>query len=134
MKVAETIDGPIALKIQSRDIPHKSDVGGVKLGLTRNEEIKKAYKEILANVQNSAPDAVIDGVLVRPMAREGVEMILGIKYDNAFGPMVLLGLGGIFVEVLQDVLLLPTPFSKQEALTSLDRLKGAAVLSGVRET
>ena len=131
-ELAEAIGGPVALKIQSRGIPHKSEAGGVKLNLTGNAEIEKAYSEILANAESHAADAEIDGVLVRPMAGEGVEMILGLKHDEAFGPMLLVGLGGIFVEVLKDVLLLPTPLAKEEALAALDRLKGAAMLDGVR--
>lgn len=130
--LASEIDGPVALKIQSRDIPHKSEAGGVMLGLTRKDDITSAYDTILANAQRHAPGARIDGVLVRPMAGDGVEVILGLKHDEAFGPMLLVGLGGIFVEVLKDALLLPVPLAKEEALAALDRLKGAALLDGVR--
>jgi len=132
VSIASGIGGPVALKIQSPDILHKTDAGGVALNVEGEANIKTAFADILSNGKKFKPDAVIRGVLIRPMARSGVEMILGIKNDELFGPMLMVGLGGIFVEVLKDVVLLPVPLSQEDALAALRRLKGAAILNGVR--
>ena len=130
--LAKAIGAPVALKIQSPDILHKTDAGGVALEVDGENEVKAAYERISASGINYAPKADIKGILVRPMAEDGIEMILGINNDADFGPMLLVGLGGIFVEVMKDVVLLPTPLSKEEAKSALERLKGAALLGGVR--
>jgi acetyltransferase len=132
VSIASGIGGPVALKIQSPDILHKTDAGGVALNVEGEANIKTAFADILSNGKKFKPDADIRGVLIRPMARSGVEMILGIKNDELFGPMLMVGLGGIFVEVLKDVVLLPVPLSQEDALAALRRLKGAAILNGVR--
>jgi acyl-CoA synthetase (NDP forming) len=130
--IAGTIAGPVAMKIQSPDIPHKTEAGGVRLNVAGAAEIEQAFADILANAAAYAPDADIRGVLIRPMAGPGVEMILGISKDEDFGPMLLAGLGGVFVEVLKDAVLLPVPLAESEAKTAVGRLKAAAILDGVR--
>lgn len=131
---AKRLSYPAAAKIASRDILHKSDMGGVKLGLSSEEELLAAYEEILQNASEFKPDARIDGILVQPMLPKGIEVIVGVSNDPQFGPMVLCGLGGIFVEVFKDVSLYPAPLNKQEALKMIQSLKGSKLLMGCRGT
>ena len=130
--LAKAIGAPVALKIQSPDIPHKTEAGGIALKVEGENKIKAAFENIRANAIEYDPEADIKGILVRPMAEDGIEMIVGINNDSDFGPMLLVGLGGIFVEVIKEFILLPTPLSKGEAKSALDRLKGAAILGDVR--
>ena len=129
---AERIGFPVALKIESAAIAHKSDVGGVALKLGSANEVRDAYARMLNDVARCSPDAKIDGVVVQRMAGEGVEMILGIKRDPLFGPTVLCGLGGILVEVLKDVAIGIPPLTRIQALDMIKRLRGFAILEGVR--
>jgi acetyltransferase len=129
---AARIGGPVALKVQSPQIPHKTEAGGVALGVKGAAAVREAYRRVLANAAEAVPDAVIDCVLVQPMAPPGVEMILGVTRDPDFGPMLMVGLGGIHVEVLRDVAFAPVPIGPEEALALLDELKGKALLDGVR--
>jgi acyl-CoA synthetase (NDP forming) len=130
--VAARIGGAVALKVQSPDIVHKTEAGAVALGAAGEAAVRDAYRRVLANVAKSAPDAHIDGVLVQEMARPGVEIILGVSRDPGFGPMLMVGLGGVHVEVLRDVVFSPVPIGRDEALQLLGELKGAALLDGVR--
>lgn len=123
---------PAVLKISSAQILHKSDVGGVKLNLNSDEEVKIAFEEIMANAKKHCPQATIDGVLVANMLKKGVEIIIGMNNDVQFGPMIMVGLGGVFVEIFHDVALLPAPISEKEALGMLQSLKGYALLDGYR--
>lgn len=123
---------PVVLKIVSPDLPHKTEVGGVMLGLDSAEAVAEAYDAMLARVRAAAPAARIEGVLVSPMMHGGTEMILGAKRDPVFGPVVLVGLGGIFAEVLQDVAVRPAPVDEAEAMAMLRSLKAFAVLDGAR--
>lgn len=123
---------PVVLKVVSPDLPHKTEVGGVALGLDSAESVASAYDAMLARVRGAAPAARIDGVLVSPMVRGGTEMILGAKRDPVFGPVVLVGLGGIFAEVIQDVAVRPAPVDEAEAMEMLRGLKAFAVLDGAR--
>jgi acetyltransferase len=123
---------PLAMKIQSPDIGHKSDVGGVRLGITSKGEAFSAYRDILERVKAHLPDAKIQGVLVSPMARKGVEIIVGSLYDETFGPLVSVGLGGVATELFRDVTYRPAPVSMAEAETMLGELKAAQLLSGFR--
>ncbi len=125
-------DGPAVLKIASPDILHKSDIGGVRLNLRGAAEVRSAHDEILGNARRTCPDARIDGVLVAPMRGRGVELLVGIRRDPQWGPVLALGLGGIFVEILEDVALRPLPVDPDEVLRLLDELKGAALLDGAR--
>lgn len=128
---ADSMGYPVVLKIASPDIQHKSDIGGVKLRLKDAAEVRTAYAEIMAAAAEHEPDAKIDGVLVSPM-RSGVETIMGVNRDPVFGPMVLFGLGGIFVEVLKDVTFRRAPFGVDEARRMIQEVKGKAMLEGVR--
>ena len=129
---AAHIGGPVALKVQSPDILHKTEAGAVMLGLSDEAGVRDAYRMMLARVQGADPAVRVEGVLVQAMARRGIEMILGVTRDPDFGPMLMVGLGGVHVEVLRDVAFAPVPLGADEALALLDELKGAAVLSGVR--
>ena len=129
---AARIGGPVALKVQSPDIIHKTEAGAVALGITGDAAVREAYQRVLAAAKASHPEAAVHGVLVQPMAAPGDEMILGVTRDPRFGPMLMVGLGGIHVEVLRDVVFSPVPIGRDEALSLLGDLKGAAVLDGVR--
>jgi acetyltransferase len=129
---ADKMGYPVVLKIESAQITHKSDVGGVALKLTSAAEVRDAFSRIMKQVAAKVPQAKLDGVVVQRMASEGVEMILGIKRDPLFGPVVLCGLGGILVDVLQDVAIGIPPLSRQQAKDMIQRLRGAAILAGVR--
>ena len=132
VKFAEEIGYPVVLKISSPQILHKTDVGGVKLGLRTPEEVKEAFEEITLNAKRFVPDAYIKGVLVCEMITEGKELILGVSYDNTFGHMVMFGLGGIYVEVFKDVSFRIVPVSRSEAVEMIDEIKGKSLLEGVR--
>jgi acyl-CoA synthetase (NDP forming) len=130
--VAARIGGAVALKVQSADITHKTEAGAVALGLTGEPAVREAYARVLANAAAAHPDATIHGVLVQKMAPPGLEMIIGVSRDPDFGPMLMVGLGGIHVEVLRDVAFAPVPIGTDEALSLLGELKGAALLDGAR--
>ena len=129
---AARIGGPVALKVQSPDITHKTEAGAVALSLMGDAAVRDAYKRVLAGAKAAHPDAAVRGVLVQAMAPPGREIILGITRDATFGPMLMVGLGGIHVEVLRDVAFAPVPIGPDEALALLGELKGAALLDGVR--
>ncbi|MGE0702276.1 MAG: acetate--CoA ligase family protein, partial [Hyphomicrobiaceae bacterium] len=129
---AKEIGGPVALKVQSPDILHKTEAGALALGAATDEAVGAAYDRIVASAKAYKPDAKIEGVLVQAMARKGREVILGITRDPHYGPMLMLGLGGIHVEVLKDVAFAPVPVTRAEAETLIGRLKGAALLGPVR--
>ena len=123
---------PIALKIASPDVIHKSDSGGVKLSLNNVSEVKKAYDEILKKVKKQYPDAVIHGVSVQKMVRPGTEVIVGVSKDPQFGPVIMFGLGGIFVEVLKDVTFRVIPVEQRDAREMIKEVKGYPLLQGYR--
>jgi acetyltransferase len=129
---AEKMGFPVVLKVESAQITHKSDVGGVVLKLTSSAAVRDAFAHINDQVRANVPSAQIEGVVVQLMAAEGVEMILGIKRDPLFGPVVLCGFGGILVEVLKDVSVGIPPLSKEQANDMIRRLRGFAILGGVR--
>jgi acyl-CoA synthetase (NDP forming) len=129
---ARQLGYPVALKLQSPDVPHKTDAGAVRLSLKSDEQVLRAFDEVCANARAHIPGALIEGVLVQPMAKPGLEMIAGIVNDAEFGPMLLVGLGGIYVEVLKDVALAPAPLNPAAALGMLQRLRGYKLLQGVR--
>ena len=124
--------GPVALKIVSRDIAHKTEIGGVVLDVASGSAAAQAYEAIVAAAARHAPQARIDGVALAPMARGGVELIVGARQDPVFGPVVLVGLGGIHVEVLRDVALRVGAVDLAEARRMLAELKGHALLAGAR--
>jgi acetate---CoA ligase (ADP-forming) len=123
---------PLVMKIQSRDIPHKSEVGGVRVNIASKGEVFLAYEALLENARRHRPDAVIQGVLVGPMAKQGVEIIIGTMQDATFGPMVMAGFGGVTTELFRDVVYRPAPVSALEAATMLAELKAAPLLNGFR--
>ncbi len=129
---AEHIGYPVVLKIVSPDIPHKSDVGGVKMGLEDSATVTAAFEEIVANAKKAVPDANITGVAVQNMAPAGTEVIVGMTTDPQFGPVMMFGLGGIMVEVLKDVSFRLVPLTERDANQMIDEIKGRAVLEGVR--
>jgi acetate---CoA ligase (ADP-forming) len=123
---------PLVMKIQSRDIPHKSEVGGVRVNIPTKGEAFAAYEALLESARRHRPDAVIQGVLVSPMAKKGVEIIVGTMLDATFGPMIMVGLGGITIELFKDVIYRPAPVSAAEASSMLGELKAAPLLNGFR--
>ncbi|MBM4405292.1 MAG: acetyl-CoA synthetase [Chloroflexi bacterium] len=131
-RIARELGFPVVMKILSPDIAHKSDVGGVKLGLKNEAEVAAAHDEMLAAVQRAAPNARIAGVSIQPMARQGTEVIIGMTKDAAFGPVLMFGLGGIFVEVLKDVAFRVVPLTQRDARQMVREIKGYPVLQGVR--
>jgi acetate---CoA ligase (ADP-forming) len=129
---AVKIGGPVAIKIVSPDILHKTEAGGVKLGLSTPENVREAAKNILASAGRYAPQARIDGISVQQMAPAGVEIVLGVKNDRQFGPLVAAGLGGIMVELLDDAAVRLAPLGGETAREMLASLKGQALLTGFR--
>jgi acyl-CoA synthetase (NDP forming) len=125
---------PLVMKIQSPDIAHKSEVGGVRVNITTKGEAFLAYEALLENARRHRPDAAIQGVLVGPMAKKGVEIIVGTMLDTTFGPMIMVGLGGITTELFRDVIYRPAPVSTTEAAAMLAALKAAPLLNGFRGT
>jgi len=125
---------PVAMKIQSRDIPHKSEAGGVKVSVRDLGEAATAFGGLIANAHRFKPEADIDGVLVEPMAAPGVEMIVGTVNDSTFGPIVMAGLGGVATELFKDVVYRPAPVDVAEAAVMIGELKSAALLNGFRGT
>ncbi len=129
---ASRIGSAVALKAQSPDILHKTEAGAVMLGLSGDGAVREGYRTVLARAKAAYPNAKIDGVLVQAMAKRGREMILGVTRDPDFGPMLMVGLGGIHVEVLKDVAFGPVPLGADDALDLIGQLKGAALLDAVR--
>ena len=132
VKIAKKIASPVALKIVSPDILHKSDAGGVKIKLSGEKEIRSAFKEIVENAKKFDPNAQIRGILVSPMAKEGLEVIIGTKIDDQFGPVVMYGLGGVMVEILKDVTFRVLPLSPIAAKKMIENTKSFPILDGVR--
>ncbi|MEJ2130046.1 MAG: acetate--CoA ligase family protein [Gammaproteobacteria bacterium] len=129
---AQRLGYPVVLKIVSPDISHKSDIGGVKVGLTSGAAVAAAFKEIIANAKKAEPDARITGIAVQHMAPAGTEVIVGMTTDPQFGPVLMFGLGGVLVEVLKDVSFRVVPLEERDAEQMIDEIKGRAILDGVR--
>lgn len=123
---------PLAMKIQSADIPHKSEVGGVRLNIATEQDAMQAYDDLLARANAQRPDATIQGVLLTPMAKRGVEIIVGTMQDATFGPMIMVGFGGVTTELFKDVIYRPAPVSADEAVAMLNELKAAPLFYGFR--
>jgi len=131
-RVAQEIGLPVACKIASPDISHKSDVGGVEVGLHSASAVRAAYKRIIKNARSARPDAVIEGVAVQAMARPGREVIVGAVRDPQFGPLVMFGSGGVYVELLKDVSFRLAPVIRSEALAMIEETLAGKLLSGLR--
>ena len=134
VKFAEQMGLPVVLKIVSPDIIHKSDVGGVIIDLKTAKDVRQAYKQILANVKKHKADAKITGILVQEMAPPSTEVIVGAIKDPQFGPTVMFGLGGIFVEVLKDVTFRVAPITEEEACEMITEVRAYPLLKGYRNS
>jgi acetyl coenzyme A synthetase (ADP forming)-like protein len=132
VRVAEEIGYPVVMKIVSKDILHKSDVGGVALDLLNKKEVIEAYEAILHNCRAAFPEARIEGVEISQMVNKGTELIVGSRIDPSFGPIVMCGLGGIYVEVMKDVSFRALPLSRKEAVTMIKEIRSYPLLLGVR--
>ncbi len=132
ISLSQKMGFPVALKITSPDVIHKSDSGGVKLSINSVAEVKKAYDEILKKVRKQYPDAIIHGVSVQKMALPGTEVIVGTSKDPQFGPVIMFGLGGIFVELLKDVSFRVIPVEQRDAQEMIKEIKGYPLLQGYR--
>jgi len=129
---ANSIGYPVALKILSADISHKSDAGGIKLGLANDADVRRAFDEVQSNARAHDAKAHLDGVLVQAMAKGGREVIVGAITDPTFGKVVMFGLGGIFTEVLSDVTFAMAPVSPERARTMVSEIRGYQILAGAR--
>ena len=132
LAISKQIGFPVVLKIASPDITHKSDVGGVKVGLNSEAAVNTAYESIMSSVRQKSPTANIQGVAVQSMARPGVEVIVGMSKDPQFGPVIMFGLGGILVEILKDVSFRVIPLTDGDAQEMIREIKGYPVLTGYR--
>jgi len=131
-RIAGELGYPVVLKIVSPEIVHKSDIGGVKLGLADAGAVGTAYDEIMAAAKKASPKANIHGVSVQAMARQGTEVILGMTKDPQFGPVLMFGLGGVLVEILKDVAFRIVPLTKRDATQMIHEIKGYPLLEGYR--
>ena len=131
-RIASALGGPVAMKVQSEDLPHKTESGGVALGVAGEAAVREAFGRIMESARAYAPDAIVRGVRVERMAGAGVEMIVGVSRDPDFGSMLAVGTGGVFVELLDDAVLSPIPVDAAEAREMLRGLRGRRLLDGVR--
>jgi acetyltransferase len=129
---AQELGFPVALKIQSPDILHKTEIGGLLLNLAEADAVRQGFATLMERAKERAPDAKLRGVLVQRMAPRGVEVIIGAVRDATFGPLMMVGLGGIAVELFKDVAYRPAPVSREEARRMLDELRSAPLLRGFR--
>ncbi len=129
---ADTMSGSLALKIASPDIAHKSDVGGVLLNIVGEEAVAQGYCQIMAAAHAAVPEALLEGVLVSPMRREGVELFVGVRLDPQWGHVIAVGLGGVWIEALQDVSLRVLPVTPEDVAEMLGELRGVKLLGGFR--
>ncbi|MDA1310392.1 MAG: acetate--CoA ligase family protein [Proteobacteria bacterium] len=124
--------GPVVMKIASPDLPHKTEIGGVLLNINDEQSIRDGHATLIERARTAKPDARIDGVIVAEMIKGGVETVMGVVRDPVFGPVVMFGIGGVFVEVLKDVTFRIAPFGVDEAHRMIDQIRGRAMLDGVR--
>lgn len=132
VEAAEEIGYPVALKVVSKDIVHKMDVGGLVLDLQDEDEVVDAYQSIMAHVKDREPNADIQGISVSEMIESGEEVVIGGMRDDSFGPVVMFGLGGIYVELLEDVVFRIAPLSKEEACEMIGDIETFPILVGAR--
>ena len=130
--VAARFDGAVAMKIVSQDILHKSDADGVKLDLKTEEDVRRSYREIIKGARDYNPEADVRGVLVAPMLKRGLEVIIGTKMDDQFGPVIMFGIGGVMVEVLKDVVFRVLPISERTARRMIGKIRSVQLLNGFR--
>ena len=132
VSMSSEIGYPCVLKVSSEDITHKSDAGGVRVGLASESEAAQAYDDIMSSCKEKFPKAVIEGVTVQDMARPGLEVIVGMATDPQFGPVLMFGLGGVWVEVLKDVSFKIVPLTKDDAAKAVREIRAARLLDGFR--
>ena len=130
--IANNLKYPVVLKVVSDDVSHKSDVGGVAVGIRDDHELQAAYRKMMGSVKKKSKGAKVKGVLVQKMIDDGVDVLIGGKKDPQFGQVIVFGLGGIFVEVMKDVSFRITPVTKKEALEMMAETKGFKILDGYR--
>jgi len=130
--VVDQVGYPVVLKAQSADLPHKSDAGGVVVGLADEQALRQGWERLQSSVASARPELTLDGVLVEAMGRSGVELIVGARRDPQWGPVVMVGLGGVWIEALKDVRLLPADVPQEAIAQEILALKGAALLTGLR--
>jgi acyl-CoA synthetase (NDP forming) len=130
--VSREVGYPCVLKVASPDITHKSDAGGVKVGLADEAQVGDAYDAIMASCRAAHPQAVLDGVTVQDMAPPGLEVIVGMATDPQFGPVLMFGLGGVAVEVLKDVSFKLAPLTRDDAHSAVTEIRAARLLEGFR--
>ena len=128
---AKEVGYPIALKIISEDVIHKSDAGGVKIGIKSDEELKKSYEDMMINIKKHYPTAKIDGVSIEEMVK-GTEILIGSMTDTQFGKMIALGIGGIFTEIYKDVTFRLIPITKDDVKEMMNEIKGKKIFEGFR--
>lgn len=132
VQAAEAMGFPVVLKVSSADIVHKSDVGGVQLHLQNAADVRQAFQAIQQSVKTHAPEAHMEGVTVQPMATPGMEVIIGMTKDATFGPVLMFGLGGVMVELLQDVVFRIVPLTPRDADEMMRAIQGFPLLTGYR--
>jgi acyl-CoA synthetase (NDP forming) len=132
VSISKQLGFPVVLKVASPDVVHKSDAGGVKVGLRTSKQVSKAYDDIVGAIGQKEPQARIQGVSVQKMARPGVEVIIGMSKDAQFGPVLMFGLGGILVEILKDVSFRIVPLTRRDAGEMIREIKGYPLLEGYR--
>jgi acyl-CoA synthetase (NDP forming) len=132
VKLSDQFGYPVVLKVSSVDITHKSDAGGVKVDLENKAEVENAFDSIMASSKAAVPTARIEGVSVQGMAKPGIEVIMGMIKDPSFGPVIMFGLGGVFVEVLKDVAFRIVPIERFDAEDMINEIKGKKLLEGYR--
>jgi acyl-CoA synthetase (NDP forming) len=132
VEIAQRIGFPVVMKAQATALAHKTEAGGVLLSIADADGVRKAWQTLLDNVQRAQPELHLDGILVESMAPHGLELVIGARRDPHWGPIVLIGLGGILVEALQDVRLIAPEASEDEILAELDKLKTSKLLHGFR--
>jgi acetate---CoA ligase (ADP-forming) subunit beta len=132
VSISREMGFPVVLKIASPDVVHKTDAGGVKLNLKTSAQVAKAFEDIMKSIKAKYPQAKIQGVSVQKMAKPGVEVIIGMSKDAQFGPVLMFGLGGVWVEVLKDVSFRIVPLEKRDAHEMIQEIKGKPLLEGYR--
>ncbi len=132
LEIARKIGYPVALKVQSANISHKTEAKVIRLNLKEEKEVQSAYGEVLSNAERYDPKATVDGVLIQEMLPEGTEIMAGMVVDEQFGPCLVFGLGGIFVEVLKDISMRVAPLGRMDSLDMIEEIRGAQVLKGFR--
>lgn len=132
LKIAKRLEFPLVMKIVSPDIMHKTDIGGIKMNIINSLQVKESYKNIFCNVRKNKPEARINGMLLCKQAPKGVEVIVGMIRDPQFGPTVMFGLGGIFIEILKDVTFRVCPVERADVEEMLTEIQGIKMLQGYR--